>query len=175
MRTSVDLRFEKGDPVREYWLAHGEGFAVETRRGRVVGEVVDIVVDPVDQHVVSLVVRRALGFSELPAEQIQAVVPGRDAFVLDGAPPQEEKPRRRERRTRLRYRLSGARRRLAALARRLAAWLGPRLRLAGRAIHAAAILALAWVVWVARWTAYSLRMLAARGRSRLGELLERRQ
>lgn len=174
MRTSIDLRFEKGDPVREYWLARGEGFSVETRRGRVVGQVVDVVVDPDEQRVVSLVVRRALRVSELPAEQIQAVVPARDAFVLDGAPPQEDEPRRRERRARLRPLASGARRRLAALARGLAAWLGPRVRLSGRALRAAAIVVLAWAVGVARWTAYSLRVLAAHGRSRLGELLERR-
>jgi hypothetical protein len=173
MRTSIDLRFEKGDPVREYWLARGEGFSVETRRGRVVGQVVDVVVDPDEQRVVSLVVRRALRVSELPAEQIQAVVPARDAFVLDGAAPREEKPRR-ERRARLRPLVSRARRRVAALDRRLAAWLGPRLRLSGRALRAAAIVVLAWAVDVARWTAYSLRVLAAHGRSRLGELLERR-
>ncbi len=166
MRTSVDLRFEKGDPVCEYWLARGEGFAVETRRGRVVGHVVEVVVDPDDQHVVSLVVRRTLGVSELPAEEIQAVVPARDAFVLDGAEPHEKRARRSGRRPRLRLRpaVSRAGRRAAPFARH-----------AARVLRAAAIAALAWGVGVARWTAYSLRLLAAHGRRRLGELVETRR
>jgi hypothetical protein len=91
MRTLVNLRFEKGDPVCEYWLARGAGFVVETRNGRVVGEVLDSVFDPERQRVVGLVVReKVLGTvpglkSELPADRIAAAVPGREAFVLDGA------------------------------------------------------------------------------------------
>ena len=163
MRTSVDLRFEKGDPVREYWLARGEGFAVETRRGRVVGEVVDVVVDPDDRHVVSLVVRRTLGVSEVSADEIQAVVPSRDAFVLDGAEPRE-KPRRPRRQPRLRPALARAGRRTAPFARR-----------AGEVLGAAAVTALTWAIGVARWTAYVLQVLAAHGRRRLAELVERRR
>jgi PRC-barrel domain len=164
MRTSVDLRFEKGDPVREYWLARGEGFAVETRRGRVVGEVVDVVVDPADRHVVSLVVRRTLGTSEVPADEIQAVVPARDAFVLDGAEPEERQPRRRRRPSRLRPALSRAGRRLAPFTQR-----------AGEVLGAAGVTALAWAIGVARWTAYAVRVLVAHGRRRLGELVETRR
>ena len=95
MRTLVNLRFEKGDPVCEYWLARGEGFAVETRNGRVVGEVLDSVFDPERQRVVGLVVReRVLGTvrgpkSELPADRIAAAVPGREVFVLEGEPEPE--------------------------------------------------------------------------------------
>ena len=98
MRTLVNLRFEKGDPVCEYWLARGEGFVLETRKGRVVGEVLDSVFDPERQRVVGLVVReRMLGAvpgptSEVPADRIAAAVPGREAFVLDGAPEQEDEP-----------------------------------------------------------------------------------
>lgn len=168
MRTSVDLRFEKGDPVCEYWLARGEGFAVETRRGRVVGHVVDVVVDPDDQHVVSLVVRRTLGVSELSAEEIQAVVPARDAFVLDAAEPREKRARRPRRRPRIRLRLRPA---VSRAGRRVA----PFARQAARVLRAAAIAALAWGVGVARWTAYSLQLLAAHGRRRLGELVETRR
>jgi hypothetical protein len=168
MRTSVDLRFEKGDPVCEYWLARGEGFAVETRRGRVVGHVVDVVVDPDDQHVVSLVVRRTLGVSELSAEEIQAVVPARDAFVLDGAEPQEKRPRRPRRRPIPRLHVRPA---VSRAGRRAA----PFARQAARVLRAAAIVALAWGVGVARWTGYSLRLLAAHGRRRLGELVETRR
>ena len=103
MRTLVNLRFEKGDPVCEYWLARGAGFVVETRNGRVVGEVLDSVFDHKRQRVVGLVVReKMLGAvpgpkSELSADRIAAAVPGREAFVLDGAEeaePVESKPSR---------------------------------------------------------------------------------
>jgi sporulation protein YlmC with PRC-barrel domain len=130
MRTPVELRFEKGDPVREYWLSHGEGFAVENRRGRVVGQVVDVVVDPEAQRTVSLVVRRARGVSELSADEIQAVVPARDAFVLDGKPLKEKTPRPRR---------QWPRARVAPRLRRLAALLG--------AVGSGVLM---WVVAVAR-------------------------
>ncbi|MEX0674795.1 MAG: PRC-barrel domain-containing protein [Gaiellaceae bacterium] len=123
MRTTVDVRFEKGDPVREYWLAHGVGFAVENRRGRVVGQVVDVVVDPDRQRVMSLVVQKSRGMEELPAEQIQAVVPARDTFVLDGA----QRPAREEKRSR-----------------------PPKLRRARAVVRASGAAVLAWVVAVAR-------------------------
>ena len=67
------------------------------------GEVLDSVFDPARQRVVGLVVReKVLGAvpglkSELPADRIAAAVPGREAFVLDGADsaePREPKPRR---------------------------------------------------------------------------------
>jgi sporulation protein YlmC with PRC-barrel domain len=136
MRTSVELRFEKGDPVREYWLARGEGFAVENRRGRVVGEVVDIVVDPDRQRVMSLIVQKSRGVAELPVEQIQAVVPARDTFVLDGV----QSTTREERRSRPR------RKRLAGFRARAA----PKLRRGGAFVLASVRVALAWVVAVAR-------------------------
>jgi hypothetical protein len=132
MRTPVELRFEKGDPVREYWLARGEGFAVENRRGRVVGQVVDVVVDPERQRAMSLIVQKSRGIAELPADQIQAVVPARDAFVLDGAGPKKEKPRRRERR--VRFRGTAA----------------PKLRRAGAFVRSAGRAVFAWVAAVAR-------------------------
>jgi sporulation protein YlmC with PRC-barrel domain len=136
MRTPVELRFEKGDPVREYWLARGEGFAVENRRGRVVGEVVDVVVDPERQRVMSLIVQKSRGVAELPVEQIQAVVPARDTFVLDGA----QHTAREEKRSRPR------RRRLARFRARAA----PKLRRAGTFVLASGRAAVAWVVAVAR-------------------------
>jgi len=123
MRTTVDVRFEKGDPVREYWLAHGEGFAVENRRGRVVGQVVDVVVDPDRRRAMSLVVQKARGMEELPAEQIQAVVPARDAFVLDGA----ERTARKQKRSR-----------------------PPKLRRARAVARVSGAAVVAWVVAVAR-------------------------
>lgn len=175
MRTSVDVRFEKGDPVREYWLAHGEGFAVENRRGRVVGQVVDVVVDPDDQRVLSLVVRRALGVSELPADQIQAVVPARDAFVLDGAGSPEPRPRRERRAPRLRPAVRAAGRRIAPLVARLAVSAAVGIGRADRILRSATIVAVTWAVGLARWAAYATRVLAAHGRRRIGELLEARR
>ena len=136
MRTPVELRFEKGDPVREYWLARGEGFAVENRRGRVVGQVVDVVVDPERQRAMSLIVQKSRGVTELPAEQIQAVVPARDTFVLDGA----RHAARQEKRSRQRGE------RLARLRARGA----PKLRRAGAFVRASAGAVAMWVVAVAR-------------------------
>ena len=151
MRTPVELRFEKGDPVREYWLARGEGFAVENRRGRVVGQVVDVVVDPHEQRVTSLVVQRARGTAELPTDEIQAVVPSRDTFVLDGA---RERARRRERTPRPRGQLlAGAKARLAPKVRRT----GLVLRAAGRLLRDAASAAALWVLGVARVLAGELQ------------------
>jgi hypothetical protein len=143
MRTPVELRFEKGDPVREYWLARGEGFVVENRRGRVVGHVVDVVVDPHEQRVTSLVVQKARGTAELPTDEIQAVVPSRDTFVVDGAqrPTRKEKPAR-PRRARL---------------RRFRAWAVPKLRQAAALVASAARAVLAWAVGVVRILAGELQ------------------
>ena len=147
MRTPVELRFEKGDPVRDYWLAKGEGFSVENRRGRVVGQVVDVVVDPQEQRVMSLVIQKAHGLSELSADEVQAVVPSRDTFVLDGARGRERKERPRR---------VGAGERLA----RFRSWAAPRLRRAGALLAAAAREVAAWVAGVARVLAAELRQRA---------------
>ena len=175
MRTSVDLRFEKGDPVCEYWLARGEGFAVETRRGRVVGHVVDVVVDPDDRHVVSLVVRRTLGTSELPADEINAVVPARDAFVLNGTESPPESARRERPTPRVSPALSAARRRITPVAAGLAAATAAGLRRAGPPLRSAAIVVLAWAVGLSRWAAYFVGLVVTRGRRRLAELLDSRR
>jgi hypothetical protein len=190
MRTQTDLRFERGDPVREYWLAHGEGFALETRRGRVVGHVLDAVLDPDEGRIVSLVVRRTLlgtvpgGKSELPAEQIRAAVPARGAFVLDGA----DSEARAEERRRVRPSLERARLAIAALARGsrkgasalgvaaaciasalgdglgiAAARAGPLARHAGVVLAEWLVAAALWVAGVARWSVGAARVLAGRG------------
>lgn len=130
MRTPIEVRFEKGDPVREYWLARGEGFAVENRRGRVVGQVVDVVVDPERQRVMSLVVQKSRGTEELPAEQIQAVVPARDTFVFDGA-----QPRAREEKRSHAPRLRRARAFARASVRAVVAWLVAVARLLGQELR----------------------------------------
>jgi hypothetical protein len=189
MRTLVNLRFEKGDPVCEYWLARGTGFVVETRNGRVVGEVLDSVFDPERQRVVGLVIReRMLGAvpgptSEVPADRIAAAVPGREAFVLDGAP--EREPEQRQRRLAPAARAAGsgaagaaraagngaagAARRIGPIGGRLAAW--------GRAavpmLSAIAATIAAWAVGFAAWLVLAARALAAEARRSAGELRRR--
>jgi hypothetical protein len=104
MRTQVEQRFENGDPVREYWLARGEGFAVETQRGRTVGRVVDVVLDAEEGRIGQIVVRTR-GFrsirgrtAEIPSGEVAAAVPARKAFVLDGQPASPARVRRAARR-----------------------------------------------------------------------------
>jgi len=202
MRTLVNLRFEKGDPVCEYWLARGEGFVVETRNGRVVGEVLDSVFDPERKRVVGLVVReKVLGTvpglkSEVPADRIAAAVPGREAFVLDGAEepePGESKPRRLAPAARAagngaataakaagngaagaaKAAGSGA----AGAARRLAvigAWFAALWHAALPVLRATAASIGTWAVGFAAWLVAAGRALAAEARREAGELRERR-
>ena len=177
MRTLVNLRFEKGDPVCEYWLARGEGFVLETRNGRVVGQVVDSVFDPERRRVVGLVVReRVLGAvpgptSEVSADRIAAAVPGREAFVLDGAPePQQQPAEPKQRRLVPAARAAGngaagAVRRIGPLGGRIAGW--------GRAttpvLRAVASSIAAWAVGVAAWTVLAARALGAEARRTAGD------
>jgi hypothetical protein len=199
MRTLVNLRFEKGDPVCEYWLARGEGFVLETRNGRVVGEVLDSVFDPERQRVVGLVVReRMLGAvpgptSEVPADRIAAAVPGREAFVLDGA---EDVPEHRQRRLAPAARAAGsgaagaaraagtgaagaaraAGTGAAGAARRIAPvgpWLTAQARAAVPILRSAAAAIVAWAVGFAAWTVAAARALASEGRRAAGELRRR--
>jgi hypothetical protein len=188
MRTLVNLRFEKGDPVCEYWLARGEGFVLETRNGRVVGEVLDSVFDPERQRVVGLVVReRVLGAvpgatSEVPTDRIAAAVPGREAFVLDGA---EEVSEDRQRRLAPAARAAGsgaagaaraARAGAAGAARRIGP-LGGLLVARGRAalpvLRAIASTIAAWAVGFAAWILLAARALGAEARRTAGELRRR--
>jgi hypothetical protein len=188
MRTLVNLRFEKGDPVREYWLARGEGFVVETRGGRVVGQVLDSVFDPKRQRVVGLVVReRVLGAvpgptSELPAERIAAAVPGREAFVLDGAGEEPAEPKERAPRLAPAARAAGQGAAGAARAAgtgaagaargvtRVGAWFAALGRAAAPVLRAVAAMIVAWAVGFAAWAAASGRALAAEGRRAAGDL-----
>jgi len=172
MRTLVNLRFEKGDPVREYWLARGEGFRVETRGGRVVGRVLDSVFDPDEQRVVGLVVReRVLGAvpgltSELPADRIAAAVPGREAFVLDGAADEKPAAPRQPRQPRLApaAAAAGAGAKGAVLrAAPAGPWLAAHARAAGRVLRTAAAAIVAWLVDFGAWTVAAGRVLASEG------------
>jgi hypothetical protein len=186
MRTLVNLRFEKGDPVCEYWLARAEGFVVETRNGRVVGEVVDSVFDPERQRVVGLVVReKVLGAvpgptSELPADRIAAAVPGREAFVLDGAGEAEAEPKQPRVGPAVGDALSGAAdvaasaasgtgRALSSLGALLIAF----VRAAVPVLRTLATTIAAWTVGVAAWAVVAARALAAEAKRAGGELRRR--
>jgi hypothetical protein len=173
MRTLVNLRFEKGDPVREYWLARGEGFRVETRGGRVVGRVLDSVFDPDEQRVVGLVVReRVLGAvpgltSELPADRIAAAVPGRETFVLDGAGEEKPSEPRQPRQPRLAPAAAAAGAGAKGAARRVAPagpWLAEAAREVARVIRIAAAAIVAWLVGFGAWAVAAGRALAVEGR-----------
>jgi hypothetical protein len=203
MRTLVNLRFEKGDPVCEYWLARGEGFVVETRNGRVVGEVLDSVFDPERQRVVGLVVReKVLGTvpgpkSELPADRIAAAVPGREAFVLDGAEEVAQPAGPKQRRLAPAARTAGngastaakaagngaagaakaAGNGAAAGARRLAVvgtWIAALWHAASPVLRAITTTIVTWVLGVAAWTVAAGRALATEGRREVHDLRERR-
>jgi len=203
MRTLVNLRFEKGDPVCEYWLARGEGFVVETRKGRVVGEVLDSVFDPERQRVVGLVVReKVLGTvpgpkSELPADRIAAAVPGREAFVLDGVEETEEPAEPKQRRLAPAARAAGngattaakaagngaagaakaAGTGAAAGARRLAvvgAWFAAMWHVFLPVLRAIATTIVTWVLGLAAWTVAAGRALAGEARREAHELRQRR-
>ncbi len=151
MRTQVEQRFENGDPVREYWLARGEGFAVESRRGRVLGRVVDVVLDPEEGRIERIVVQahglRAVRgrTAEIAAREVAAAVPARKAFVLDGGQARRRRPAARAART--------GWRRLRPYA--AAAWRG--VVAVGSALGALGLLA-------ARYAAVLLRALAQRVR-----------
>lgn len=189
MRTLVNLRFEKGDPVCEYWLSRGAGFVVETRNGRVVGRVVDSVFDPERRRVVGLVVReRMLGAvpgptSEVPADRIAAAVPGREAFVLDGAPEEDAEPKQPRLRPAARAAGNGAVGAARAAgggavgaARRigpLGPWLLARWHAAVPVLRAIASTVAAWAVGFAAWVVAAARALAAEARRTAAELRRR--
>lgn len=157
MRTQAEQWFENGDPVREYWLARGEGFAVETRSGRVLGRVVDVVLDPEEGRIGRIVVRRH-GLrsvrgrtAEIPSDEVAAAVPARKAFVLDGRPAESPRRERGAVRRRLRPVAAAAARAGLVVVRALGAavLLGARYaRVLVRALGAAVLLGsrYAWVL-----------------------------
>ena len=55
-----EYAFEIDSTVGRYWLANGAGFDVVVERGRRIGVIEDVVVDPFTQEVSAVVVRRAL-------------------------------------------------------------------------------------------------------------------
>jgi hypothetical protein len=153
--------------------------------------VLDSVFDPERQRVVGLVVReRLLGAvpgptSEVPADRIAAAVPGREAFVLDGAGEEQEPTEPRQRRLAPAVRAAGTGAAGAARAagtgaagavRRIAPagpWLTAQARAAVPILRSVAAAIAAWAVGFAAWIVAASRALASEGRRAAVELRRR--
>jgi hypothetical protein len=91
---AVGYTFEIDSTVGRYWLAHGAGFEVVADRGRKLGVVEDVVLDPATQNVSLVLVRRhGRRTAKVPPRALSAVLPASRCFVIDPATLQHE-PRR---------------------------------------------------------------------------------
>ena len=80
----VGYTFEIDSTVGRYWLAHGAGFDVVADRGRKVGVVEDVVLDPATQNVSLVLVRRhGRRTAKVPPRALSAVLPASRCFVID--------------------------------------------------------------------------------------------
>lgn len=82
-----EYAFEIDSTVGRYWLANGAGFDVVVERGRRVGVVEDVVVDPFTQEVSAVVVRRALSAGmhrpkQVEIDELTAVLPASRRFLI---------------------------------------------------------------------------------------------
>jgi hypothetical protein len=83
---AVGYTFEIDSTVGRYWLAHGAGFDVVGDRGRKVGVVEDVVLDPATQNVSLVLVRRhGRRTAKVPPRALKAVLPAAHSFVIDPA------------------------------------------------------------------------------------------
>jgi hypothetical protein len=83
---AVGYTFEINSTVGRYWLAHGAGFDVVADRGRKVGVVQDVVLDPATQNVSLVLVRRhGRRTAKVPPRALSAVLPASRCFVIDPA------------------------------------------------------------------------------------------
>jgi hypothetical protein len=81
---AVGYTFEIESTVGRYWLAHGAGFDVVADRGRKVGVVEDVVLDPATQNVSLVLVRRhGRRTAKVPPRALSAVLPASRCFVID--------------------------------------------------------------------------------------------
>jgi hypothetical protein len=93
---AVGYTFKIDSTVGRYWLAHGAGFDVVADRGRKVGVVEDVVLDPATQNVSLVLVRRhGRRTAKVPPRALSAVLPASRCFVIDPATLQhrQRKPR----------------------------------------------------------------------------------
>jgi sporulation protein YlmC with PRC-barrel domain len=74
--------FEIDSHVGRYWLANGEGFDVVADRGRRIGVVEDVVVNPLTQEVSGVVVRHRHRHAEVPVGEMTAVQPASQRFLV---------------------------------------------------------------------------------------------
>ena len=81
-----DRSFGRGDPVRDYWVVHSEGFRVEGAEGTE-GVVEAVEYEPTRPLDARLRVRRGTfgGGTVVRAADVEEVVPGRELLVLEGA------------------------------------------------------------------------------------------
>jgi sporulation protein YlmC with PRC-barrel domain len=87
MLVEGERAFAVDSNVGRYWLARAQGFTVVAARGRRVGVVKDLVVDPQTLEVSSVLVRRRPGSwarrtARLPVGELRTVLPGSRRFVL---------------------------------------------------------------------------------------------
>lgn len=161
-----EYAFEIDSNVGRYWLAHGEGFDVVVERGRRLGVVENVVVNPITQEVSSVVVRRPMSAgvrrpAEVPIDELTAVLPASRRFLVTPDVPALKLHERRDRvraallRGRLRW--WAFRSRAGRLAR--AKWPGARQRVTDGARWSAQTLATVAVL-AARWTAHALVAVA---------------
>ena len=78
--------------VGRYWLANGQGFDVVVERGRRLGVVENVVVNPVTQEASTVVVKRRLSArlrrpARLPVDELTAVVPASRRFLVTARGP----------------------------------------------------------------------------------------
>jgi hypothetical protein len=91
VRTDVvsERSFGQDSPVHAYWLAHSEQFSV--RSGRRTGTVEHVELDE-SLRPRSLAVRFAFRRRVVPAEEVQAVVPGKRLIVVEPRPKSRQPP-----------------------------------------------------------------------------------
>ena len=84
---AAEHAFEIDSNVGRYWLANGEGFDVVVERGRRLGVVEDVVVNPLTHEVSSVVVRRRFPVSARRSARVAigdltAVLPASRRFLV---------------------------------------------------------------------------------------------
>ena len=97
-----EYAFEIDSNVGRYWLTHGEGFDVVVERGRRVGVVKDVVVNPYTHQVSGVVVRRrptawARRSAQVPVGELTAVLPASRRFLVTPDVPDRARTDRTER------------------------------------------------------------------------------
>jgi hypothetical protein len=97
-----EYAFEIDSNVGRYWLTHGEGFDVVVERGRRVGVVKDVVVNPYTHQVSGVVVRRrptawARRSAQVPIDELTAVLPASRRFLVTPEVPVRARSDRTER------------------------------------------------------------------------------